>query len=142
MFEKGTVIVMDLDEFGEQVRREGLSEYKPNIVTGTLTSLIKQFVSRRFATIIYGLDEERGTEEVVIEIPGVEAEELADDLEWIRREINKVGGRITIVAVNGFVNCKPANSRREAYYGTTFRKLALKLLREAKRRGGNRVVIH
>lgn len=140
--EEGTIVIMDLDEFGEEVRERGWSEYRPNVVTGTLTSLVQLFVSKWFGTVVYGLDESRGTEEVIIEIPGVEPGELADDLERIKEGVNSVGGRITIVALKGFVTCKPASNRREAYHATAFRRQAVRALREAKRKGGNRVVVY
>lgn len=138
---EGTIVVMDLDRFGELVEKRGLSEYKPNIITGTLTSLIDWFVSKWHALVVFGFDTERGTEEIVLEIPGVKPEELKEDLEYIRRRIKELGATITIVAIKGHVGLKPARSRREAYYGTLSRKLAHKLLKSAKRRGGDMVVI-
>ncbi len=138
---EGTIVVMDLDRFGELVKERSWSEYKPNIVTGTLTSLVEWFVSKWRAVVVFGLDAERGTEEVVLEIPRVEPEELREDLEYIRRQIKELGASITIVAVKGYVGLKPTKSRREAYYGTPSRTLAHKLLRKAKRRGGDIVVI-
>ncbi len=138
---EGTIVVMDLDRFSELVEKKSWSEYKPNIITGTLTSLIEWFVSKWRAVVVFGLDEERGTEEVVLEIPGVEPEELREDLEHIRRRIEELGASITIVAVKGYVGLKPAKNRRNAYYGTPSRALAHKLLKKAKRRGGNIVVI-
>ncbi len=138
---EGTIVVMDLDEFEEMTQRMGWDRYKPNIVTGTLTQLVEWFVSKWRAVVVFGLDPVRGTEEVVLEIPGVEPEEVKEDLEYIKKRINEVGARITIVAVKGYVGLKPANSRRDAYYGTPDRAFAHKLLVKAKRKGGNRVVI-
>ena len=138
---EGTIVVMDLDKFGELVEEKGWSEYRPNIVTGTLTSLVEWFVSKWRAVVVYGLDKERGTEEVVLEIPDVEPDEVREDLEYIRRRIEELGASITIIAVKGYVGLKPAKSRREAYYGTPSRTLAHKLLKKAKRRGGNIVIV-
>ena len=138
---EGTVIVIDLDRFGEVVEERGWSEYKPNPATGLLTLLVQRLVSKWQGVVIYGLDEERGTEEVVIEIPMVEPEELREDLEEIRRELRRVGVTATIVAVRGYVGLKPARNRREAYTGTPYRRFAVKLLNQAKRRGGDRLVI-
>lgn len=138
---EGTVVMMDLDKFEEVSRKMGWDQYKPNIITGTLTQLIEWFVSKWHAVVVYGLDPRRGTEEVVLEIPGVESEELKEDLEYIRKTIEMLGASITIVAVKGFVGLKPSSNRRDAYYGTPTRALARKLLIKAKRRGGNRVVI-
>lgn len=138
---EGTVVVMDLDRFEELTRRMGWDQYKPNIVTGTLTQLVEWFASKWRAVVVYGLDQERGTEEAVLEIPGVEPEELREDLEYIRRRIKELGASITIVAVKGYVGLKPCMSRRNAYYGTPTRALAHKLLVKAKRKGGNTVII-
>ena len=76
-----------------------------------------------------------------LEIPLVEPEELREDLERVKEEINRLGVGITIVAVKGYVGLKPAKNRREAYTATPTRRLATKLLRRAKRRGGNTIII-
>lgn len=137
---EGTVVMIDLDEFGETVRERGWSEYQPNPATGLLTMLVERLASKWSAYVLYGLDPERGTEEAVLEVPYTTPEELREDLEEILRELNRVGVRATIVAVYGHVGL-PARSRREAYHGTPTRRLALRLLRREKRRGGNRVVL-
>ncbi|MET1101205.1 MAG: hypothetical protein ABWW69_01815 [Pyrodictiaceae archaeon] len=138
---EGTIIVIDLDKFGEVVTERGWSEYSPNEATGLLTLLVEKLASKWHGVVVYGLDPERGTEEAVIEIPLVEPEEVRSDLEEIRKEINKLGVGVTIVAVKGYVGLKPARNRREAYYGTPDRARAVSLLREAKRKGGNRVYV-
>lgn len=137
---EGTIIAIDLDEFSEVVREKGWSEYKPNPATGLLTMLVEEFVRKWQGVIVYGLDEERGTEEAVIEIPYVEPEEVERDLLRIKEELNKLGVRVTIVAIKDYVIAKPAN-QHEAYYGTPGRKRAHELLRKIKRKGGNQVVI-
>jgi len=65
----GCLVVMDLDRFKEYARERGLSVYEPNIVTGSLSSLVEGFVRKFQAVVVYGLDWDRGTEEVVLEIP-------------------------------------------------------------------------
>jgi hypothetical protein len=138
---EGTIVVIDLDQFSEVVEERGWSEYSPNPATGLLTSLVEMFVRKWQGVVVYGLDEARGTEEAVIEIPLVEPEELKPDLEAIKRELNKIGVNVTIVAVRGYVLGKPAANRREAYTATPFRRQALALLRRVKRRGGDQVVV-
>ncbi len=137
----GTIVMIDLDRFGEIVEERGWSEYKPNPATGLLTLLVERFVSKWQGVVLYGLDPERGTEEVVVEIPYVEPEELVEDLEEIRRELRRVNVTATIVAVRGYVGLKPTGDRREAYEGTPYRRLAARLLRRAKRRGGDALII-
>ena len=138
---RGTVLVLDLDKFEETIEERGWSQYTPNPATGLLSHLIEQLARKWSAVIVYGLDWERGTEEAVLEIPLVEPEELRGDLERVKEEINRLGVGITIVAVRGHVGLKPAKSRREAYTATPARRLATKLLRKAKRRGGNTIMI-
>ncbi len=132
----------DLDKFEEYVEARGLDEYKPNDITGTLTQMFYDFAVKWRGVVIYGLDFERGTEEVIIEIPMPgEIDGIVRDLEQIRRAINQLGGSITIVVLRDYVLCKPARNRREAYYGTPGRSRALKILRSIKRRGGNKVFV-
>ncbi|MCD6113989.1 MAG: GGDEF domain-containing protein [Thermoprotei archaeon] len=137
---EGTVIVLDLDKFKKVTKERGFNEYKPNIITGTLTHLVENFVRKWNAYVLYGLDYSRGTEEAVIIIPMIKPEEVLGDLEKIRREIEKLGATLSIgVSYGVIVNIK-ARNRREAYENITV-KNALKALREAKRKGGNRIVI-
>ncbi len=144
MFAYGIIIVLDLDRFEEYTVEHGYDQYKPNIVTGTLTNLVKNLVYKYNGSVIYGLDEERGTEEAIIEIPyfpDEKIDELKKDLEKIKDEINKLGASISIVVVKDYVTGKPARSRREAYRGTPGRRKALRILRKVKRRGGNRIYV-
>ena len=137
---EGTVIVLDLDKFKKVTKERGFNEYKPNIITGTLTHLVENFVRKWNAYVLYGLDYSRGTEEAVIIIPMIKPEEVLGDLEKIRKEIEKLGATLSIgVSYGVIVNIK-ARNRREAYENITV-KNALKALREAKRKGGNRIVI-
>lgn len=144
LFIEGVIIVMDLDEFEEYTLIHGYDQYKPNIVTGTLTRLVEELSIKYRGVIIYGHDPARGTEEAVIEIPLIsdsQINELLNDLERVKEEINRLGARITIVVVRAYVYPRPAKNRREAYSGTPGRKRALKLLRKAKRSGGNQIVV-
>ncbi len=138
---EGTIVVIDLDSFGEVVEERGWSQYKPNPATGLLTHLVEMLVAKWRAVVVYGLDWERGTEEAVLEIPYTEPSELRRDLEEIRREVNRLGVGVTIVAVRGIVGLGPARNRREAYYGTPDRARAVAVLKKLKRRGGNTVYI-
>ncbi len=138
---QGTVVVIDLDRFGEYVRSRGLSEYDPNEVTATLSSEVEALSRRWGGVIIYGLDWERGTEEAVIEFPGVDAGELKEDLIAIARRICGLGVSATIVALTGPVGPSRSLDRREAYRGSTWRMRASKIVKRLKRRGGGVVYI-
>lgn len=139
---EGTVVIIDLDRFGEVVEERGWSEYKPNPATGILTLLVEQFVRKWHGYVVYGLDYERGTEEAVVEIPSTKPEELVEDLEMIKEEVNRLGVGVTIVAVYGYVGLvHRSTDRRAAYTATPTRRLAFKLLQKAKRRGGNTIIL-
>ncbi len=133
---EGTIVVIDLDRFGELVEEKGWSEYSPNPITGLLSNLVYDFVRKWNAVIVYGLDWERGTEEAVIEIPLVDPQEVEEDLRHILEEVRREGGSVTIVAIRDIVVGRKAHSRREAYYGTLGRRRAIKMLGKLKRKGG------
>ncbi len=135
----GTIVILDLDRFGDYVQEHGLDPYKPNDVTATLTVLVEGLARKRGGFIVYGLDHERGTEEAVIEFPLVEPEELQNDLEHIIEEVKKLGASITIAAVKAPVTGRPARDRREAYSGP--RRSVKRLLEKAKRRGGGMLIL-
>ena len=136
---EGAIVILDLDRFGEEVEKRGLSEYSPNIATGTLTSLVEAFVSKWSAVVLYGLDHARGTEEAVIVVPGVDPWELEEDLVGIARAIEELGFSVSIVADRiPVVACKPLRERR--LYEPHYRRVK-RLLASVKRRGGGMVVI-
>lgn len=139
----GLVIVLDIDKFENYVQSRGLDPYKPNIVSGELTRLIEKFVWDYRGIVVYGLSSERGTEEVIIEIPfgHEELDSIIKDLNEIRESIRRHGATLSIAIVKDFVVCKPARDRRGAYYGTPGRARATKLLRSIKRRGGNGIIV-
>ncbi len=138
----GVVVVMDLDRFEEFTREHGLDEYTPNFVTGELTRLVEELVMRRRGVVICGLDYERGTEEAVIEFPFTSLSELVEDLQHVLDTIKSLGASITIVAVEGMVSCREARTKQEAFHGTPWRSMATRLLRDAKRKGGGRLVLY
>ncbi len=137
----GVVVIMDLDRFEEFTREHGLDEYKPNYITGELTRLVEKLAIEKRGVVISGLDYDRGTEEAVIEFPYTSIEELKMDLEHILKRIRELGASITIVAVEGMVSCKVARDKKEAFHGTPWRDLATRILHEAKRSGGNKLVL-
>lgn len=136
---EGTIVIMDLDNFSEVIKERGWSEWRPNDATALLTELVRSFASKWGGAVIWGLDEERGTEEAVIEIPYVEPEELKEDLENIRRRLAELGVSISIVAVKDYVFPKEED-RRRAYWSTPGRRRAKKLLEKLKRSGGGLLI--
>ncbi|MEB3846750.1 MAG: hypothetical protein GSR74_02095 [Desulfurococcales archaeon] len=137
----GSIIMIDLDDFGEIVEEKGWSRYRPNQATGLLSSLIEAFARKWQAVIVYGLDWERGTEEAVLELPGVEAGELTGDLARIAAELcSSAGVSATIVAVTvpGLTGLA-TSERRPAYMG--YRRRVKRILESLKRRGGGVVYV-
>ncbi|AFH42300.1 hypothetical protein IOK49_06690 [Fervidicoccus fontis] len=137
----GSIVIADLDNFEEVVREKGLNEYVKNSITNALTEGVIFLAIKFRGIIIYGVNKERGTEEAVLEFPMMRCSDLESDLYSIKEEINKNGANITVVCLEGYVLGKNANSRKEAYYGTPWRSFARKILEEAKRKGGNRIII-
>lgn len=136
----GTVIIIDLDRFKEITEKYGFNKYKPNIITGSLTSLVENFVRKWQGTVLYGLDYNRGTEEAVIVLPDIKPEEVIDDLRKMKNEIKKLKVTMSIGLSYGPLDVLKARNRREAYSGLTVKR-ALKALNEAKRKGGNKIII-
>ena len=139
---EGTIVIIDLDRFGDYVRERGLSEYNPNDVTGLLSSLVEDLARKWGGVIIYGLNWARGTEEAVIEFPGVNAEELRGDLERIAREICGQEASATIVALTAHTGPARPQERREAYQSSTPRRTAARILRKLKAKGGGYLYIN
>ena len=137
---EGVVVFIDLDRFEEEIERRGWSKWKPNEATGLMTQLAESLARKWRAVVVYGLDPERGTEEVILEVPFARIEDVLGDLEEVRREIESLGVTVSIAVVEGLVGLKPARDRREAYYGTPARRRATELLRRAKAMGGNRIL--
>ncbi len=137
---EGVVVILDLDNFEKEVKKRGWSRWKPNEATGLLTQLATGFALKHRAVIIYGVDEKRGTEEFVMEIPYAKIDDIIDDVKKIIVEMNKLNIKASAAIVEGLVGLKPARSRKEAYYGTPARRRALELLRKAKTKGGNLVL--
>ena len=79
--------MLDLDQFGKIIKEVGWSEYKPNRVTGCLSSLVMNLLSKHHGTHIQGLDNKRGTEEAILFFSDPDLEELLGDLESIKENI-------------------------------------------------------
>ncbi|MEA2070939.1 MAG: hypothetical protein U9O98_06575 [Asgard group archaeon] len=142
------IIYIDLDNFKEISQKQGWVEYKPNIITGTLTYLVTEFVRKYLGEVLFGLDLKRGTEECMIRLTGaLSHDEIVEDLEEIVNEINEVGkeydATVSIGVARGpYTPVKPTVPHqwsRRLLKGYA-QKLARKALRKAKRQGGNRII--
>ncbi|BAN90638.1 hypothetical protein ACAM_1169 [Aeropyrum camini SY1 = JCM 12091] len=139
---KAVVVIIDIDRFEEKTRMLGLDPYKPNRFTALLTSLIEEFAVSRRATVVYGLDRERGTEEALVEIPLTDPEEVEGDLIRIAREMCEAGAPVTVVAIESLMGPGKPADRRAAYSGSPFRRRARRILEKLKKRGGGVVYVN
>ncbi|MHC1601136.1 MAG: nucleotidyl cyclase domain-containing protein [Candidatus Nezhaarchaeales archaeon] len=142
----GITVILDLDKFKEITKSMGWTEYKPNIITGSLTHLVEEVVSRLRGVVIYGLDEERGTEEAIIKFVEADEEEVLKSLEKIRCEIERLGresgsnATLSIGVYIGPITSLKPQSPSEAKK-TPEVIMALRALKKAKKMGGNRVIV-
>jgi len=142
----GVTVVLDLDNFKEVMKAMGWNEYKPNVVTGGLTRLVEELASKLGGVVVHGLDEERGTEEAVIKFVGVDVEEVLEELERVRLEIERVGkesGSNATISAGVYVG--PITSLKPQPLSVAKKALevamALRALKKAKKKGGNRIVV-
>ncbi|MFQ6089715.1 MAG: hypothetical protein ACE5K0_12560 [Candidatus Methanofastidiosia archaeon] len=81
------IAILDLDEFSEVVEKMGWSKYSQNPITSFLSRRVEDF-SKKHQTPVFGLDFQRGTEEVVLYFHEFNHE---IELEEIRREVEEIG---------------------------------------------------
>ena len=142
----GITAILDLDRFKEVMKVMGWNEYKPNVVTESLTRLVEEVASKLGGVIIHGLDEGRGTEEAVIKFVGVDVDEVLKELERIRLEIERIGeesgsgATISIGVYVGPITSLKTQPMSEAKK-TPEVVMALRALKKAKKRGGNKIVV-
>lgn len=142
----GVTVILDLDNFKEVMKVMGWSEYKPNVVTGSLTRLVKEVASKLGGIVVHGLDEERGTEEAVVKFVGADVEEVLEELEKVRLEIERIGKESRSNAtISAGVYVGPITSLKPQPLSMAKKApevvMALRALKKAKKKGGNRIVV-
>jgi len=142
----GVTVILDLDRFKEVMKAMGWNEYEPNVVTESLTRLVEEVASRLGGIVIHGLDEERGTEEAVIKFVDVDVDEVLKELERVRLEIERIGkesGSNATISVGAYVG--PITSLKPQPLSEAKKApevmMALRALKKAKKRGGNKIVV-
>lgn len=142
----GITVVLDLDKFEEVTKRMRWTEYKPNIVTASLTQLVERLALRFGGVVVHGLDEERGTEEAIIKFTGVSIDEVLRELENIRLEIERIGlesGSGATVSIGVYFG--PITSLKPRPLSGAKKEpevlMALRALKRAKKGGGNKIVV-
>lgn len=144
------IIFIDLDNFKEISEKQGWVSYKPNEITGSLTTLVTNFIRKYIGEVIYGLDEKRGTEECMIRLTGaLSHDDIINDLEQIIKEINSIGlecgceSSVSIGVSRGpYTPIHPTGPyqwSKKLFKGQA-QRLAHKALKKAKRQGGNRII--
>ncbi len=121
------VVAVDLDNFGDLVKKRGWTTYSPNPVTRYLSHAVFNFAKKHSATIINGLDFERGTEEAVIYCSDPDLKSVITDLEVMRKEIYDLGETTLSVGITHIPDI-PVKSIKDF-------PLAKKALKESKRKG-------
>jgi GGDEF domain-containing protein len=147
IYNTGTFIFLDLDNFGECVRTMGWSEYTPNPISAFLTDEVEHYIHDRFNVLIWGLDQKRGTEEAIIlsyepiESIQVWCCDLIRDVKTIAEEFNANTSLSCGIATGIVSETKAiADNRSKTISRDPLRRLAYKALRQAKKKGGNRLM--
>lgn len=122
------VIAVDLDNFADIVKERGWTSYSPNPVTRYLSHAVSAFCQKHAATIIHGLDIERGTEEAVIYCSDVDIDTITADLEMMRKEVYALYETTLSVGIAHVPSTIPVKLIKDL-------PLAKKALKESKRKG-------
>ena len=143
---QSALIILDLDQFGKITKEAGWPEYKPNVVTGLLSDLVTELLSKHHGTHLSGLDYQRGTEEAVLFFSAPDPQELLDELEALKKKIQLLGRDlglpVTLSIGVSFGSPPPLRLRENSDLTRMFLfKSAKKALRKAKRQGGNRIIV-
>lgn len=147
-FSTGTIVVVDLDNFKACTAKKGWTRYTPNPITALLTQKIQQIISVQFGTLLWGLNEQEGTEESLLYFScGIN--EIYDTFEALRLEILALAQKeeattsLSIGMAYGPVTSlkRATNNRCNTLQKDLTRVLAYKALYKAKKTGGNQIMI-
>ena len=144
---QSSLVILDLDQFGSITKQIGWPEYAPNQVTGLLTELIQELLSKNHGTHIRGLDYQRGTEEAILFFSAPDLQQLITDLKSLKTKIYLLGKQlelpVTISIGVSFGKLPPIRLRDDSkLMKTLLFKMAQKALRMAKKQGGNHLVVY
>ncbi|MFX0202235.1 MAG: hypothetical protein ACFFCW_39490 [Candidatus Hodarchaeota archaeon] len=138
--------MLDLDHFGEITKKAGWLEYKPNIVSGMLTELVIELLSKHHGTHLRGINFQRGTEEAVLFFSTPDPQILLEDLETLRKRIQLLQGGLGFpVTISIGLAFGPSLHMRISD-SSNLKQIPLfisakKALRKAKKQGGNRIIV-
>ena len=143
---QSALVLLDLDHFGEITKKAGWPEYKPNVVSGLVTELVTDLLTKHHGTHLRGINYKRGTEEAVLFFSAPDIQALLEDLETLRKKVHLLGGELglPITISIGLAFGIPPRMRISETSDLTripLFKPAKKALRKAKKQGGNRVIV-
>lgn len=139
-------VVLDLDHFGEITKKASWTQYKPNIVSGLLTELVTELLSKHHGTHLKGINYQRGTEEAVLFFSSPDPQVLQEDLETLRKRIQLLQGDLGFsVTISIGIAFGPSLHMRISETSELTQiplyKSAYKALRKAKKQGGDRIIV-
>jgi hypothetical protein len=126
------VIGLDLDRFSDITKKKGWTEYSPNPATRYLSHAVYDFAEKHHATIVHGLDFEKGTEEAQIYCSDPDLEEVVADLEDMRHRIQEICETTLSIGIAKIASDIPVKSLKDFH-------LVKRALRESKRK--KRIII-
>lgn len=121
------IVAVDIDDFSRVTREKGWSPYSPNPVTRYLSHAISDLVHTHHATLLHGLDFERGTEEAQIYCSSPDMNRLIIDVEEMRTQVFSLSGTTLSVGIVQVPSQIPAHSLIDF-------PLVKKALRKSKRK--------
>jgi hypothetical protein len=93
------IVAVDLDDFSTVTRQKGWTPYSPNPVTRYMSHAVSRLAQTHHATLLHGLDFERGTEEAQIYCSSPDMDVLLRDLEEMRATIVSLSGTTLSVGI-------------------------------------------
>lgn len=121
------VIALDLDKFSDVIKEKGWTAYSPNRVTRYLSHAVSAFAEKHHATVLYGLNFERGTEEAQLYCSDPDMQQVIADLECMREDIHTMGETTLSVGIASVARDIPVKSLKDF-------PLAKKALKISKRK--------
>lgn len=145
----GVVAFLDLDGFKNCMEVMGWVRWTPNAITGFLTQQLLKFIREFHAVHIWGINEKEGTEEAIL-IFYHDFEIIIELLENLRKRIKTLARKLKAptslsigVARGRIFDNKPIKHHRKRDFSKDpIRYLAYKALKEAKKKGGNCIIVY
>ncbi len=145
----GTVVFLDLDGFKNCMDERGWIRWAPNPITGFLTQELMSYIRKFHAVHIWGINEKEGTEEAIL-IFYQKQEVICDLFEILRKKLNNLAIDLNAptslsigMAYGRIFDTKPIQHHRKRDFSKDpTRYLAYKALKEAKKKGGNCIVVY